>query len=116
VGDTGPHHKLGEGSIAFNQYLKYGTLDPKRWRAVNYVQVRSEVSGVQISASQPVQILILKQTADSYEGDYGAERVRRITQSLFDRWGGGNGDGSKLEAARLRMRSCSTQHKWPRNS
>ncbi|MFM1814832.1 MAG: hypothetical protein RLZ98_1527 [Pseudomonadota bacterium] len=99
VGDQGPNHKFGEGSVAFNAAIK-GTKT--EW--ANYSEI---VRNLHISPRNkdagPVGTLIFKGTRPALAGDLSTANVEKQALEAFLKWG--NGDVTR---AKERFRACMT--------
>lgn len=80
VGDAGPAHRIGEGSIALNQML-LGKNGP----AMN----TRDVYAIDISG-KAVSMLVLGGTSASFNGDYSPRNIRAVSERLFREWSGGD--------------------------
>jgi hypothetical protein len=80
VGDGGPAHRVGEGSVALNQ-----TLLSKSGMAMNARDIYAlDISGRAIS------ILVLGGTKSLFGGDYSPQNIRAVTEKRFREWSGGD--------------------------
>jgi hypothetical protein len=81
VGDAGPPHKLGEGSIALNAALLGKSGEP--------VLNMRETWALDIEGP-PVAVLVLGGTRHLLNGDYSRSNIEQIARGEFARWGGGD--------------------------
>lgn len=80
VGDGGPAHRIGEGSIALNQMLL-----SKSGPAMN----TKDVYAIDISGKQ-VSMLVLGGTKPLFNGDYSPQNIRAVSERRFRQWSGGS--------------------------
>jgi hypothetical protein len=80
VGDAGPAHRIGEGSIALNQMLL-----SKSGPAMN----TRDVYAIDISG-KAVSMLVLGGTKAELNGDYSPPNIRAVAQRRFRQWSGGD--------------------------
>ncbi|MCC6778750.1 MAG: hypothetical protein IT537_19345 [Hyphomicrobiales bacterium] len=87
VGDGGPAHRIGEGSIALNQSLlsKSGTVMNTR-----------DVYAIDISG-RAISMLVLGGTRALFNGDYSPQNIRTVAAARFRQWSGG-GSTARLDA------------------
>jgi hypothetical protein len=80
VGDGGPAHRIGEGSIALNQLLLSKSGPAMNTRDVYAI----DVSG------RAVSMLVLGGTKALFNGDYSPQNIQAVAAARFRQWSGGD--------------------------
>jgi hypothetical protein len=80
VGDGGPAHRIGEGSIALNQLLLARSGPAMNTRDVYAI----DISG------KAVSMLVLGGTKAQFNGDYSPQNIRAVSEKHFRQWSGGD--------------------------
>lgn len=99
VGDEGPNHKFGEGSIAFNAAIM-GSSGP--WPSYREITRDLHVATERLGGG-PVGVVIFKATHARLGGLVTATNVEKHATEVFTAWGGG-----EIERAKDRFRACMT--------
>ncbi len=97
VGDQGPNHKFGEGSVAFNEALKG---HKRRWKNYSEIVRKLHISAREKGASK-VSVLIFKDTKAKLANKLSRKSVQSTAETLFKHWGGGS-----IDAAKKRFQAC----------